>query len=399
MAKNFDREIVDGLTNPFSVVNRIKNAFCEYGVNTIKNRYGEEIFIDNGIKQVNEWIKKYDKKYDERSKTEKDDFLTDNMFMINLPSPNTFALVVVGSKLIDKYSKETNHENMYIYVFGRHYKKYISELKDIITKKAENSLYIYDIKGESRSDGKDGIYSVGRTMTRRDIDTLYYNPGVKEDILKHIDNFNENKEIYESKNITYKTGILLYGEPGTGKTSMATALANKYNRDLIVLDLSTFDQLDIGVLTSAINADIDKFIILLEDIDTMFPSLNREDEMDEKTRKVINKMLQFLDSSSSPNDVIFIATTNHYEKLDKAILRDGRFDFKIELSYIYETEAVKMIESFGIDKDGVKKILEKMEESPNTRLDEGHYYMMNPSELQNAILAYFKEINKMEVSE
>ena len=144
---------------------------------------------------------------------------------------------------------------------------------------------------------------------------------------------------------------------------------------------------------------MDKFIILLEDIDTMFPSLNREDEMDEKTRKVINKMLQFLDSSSSPNDVIFIATTNHYEKLDKAILRDGRFDFKIELSYIYESEAYKMIESFGIDKDGIKEILNKMEDSPNTRADEHYGYMINPSELQNAILAYFKESHKMEVAE
>ena len=94
--------------------------------------------------------------------------------------------------------------------------------------------------------------------------------------------------------------------------------------------MNSFKTLNVSMLTQSINADDKQYVILLEDIDTIFNSLDRTSEnIDKEEKEIINKMLQFLDSNSSPNNVIFIATTNHIEKLDAAIVREGRFDCKI----------------------------------------------------------------------
>ena len=369
------------------------------GAKNLKTRYGEEIFVDNNIIGANEWIKKYDKKYEKRSRTENGLLVEGSSFFIDLPDKNTFAFVQCGD--IQKGNENRNISSLSVYIFGKHYKKYVNEFKTVIIGKGRNELFIYDIKGYANGSKEEGVDSVGRPMKGRDIDSLFFNHGIKEEVISHIDGFIKNRDLYESRNLTYKTGILLYGEPGTGKTSFATALATKYNRNVILIDLASFQNLDIATLTSCINADTDKFIVLLEDIDSIFPNLNREadKELSENERKTINKMLQFLDSSSSPNDVIFIATTNHYDKLDKAILRDGRFDIKVEINEIHESIAKDMIKSFNIDDNGVEEIIKEMNKPKSSRSKVVDHKDVNPSELQNKILQYFKNQKKMEVED
>ena len=143
------------------------------------------------------------------------------------------------------------------------------------------------------------------------------------------------------------------------------------------------------MLTNCINADDNRFVILLEDIDTIFNTLDREDAeetMDKDTKKVVNKLLQFLDSNSSPTDCIFIATTNHVEKLDEAITRKGRFDLQKEIGRINYDKATEMCRSFNIPEADIDSIL-----YPDNaeRRD-----LFNQSSLQADILSYFK--TKME---
>jgi ATP-dependent 26S proteasome regulatory subunit len=112
-------------------------------------------------------------------------------------------------------------------------------------------------------------------------------------------------------------------------------------------------------LTQSINTDnTQEYIVLLEDIDTLF--LNREyEDTDKEARKVINKLLQFLDSNSSPNNVIFIATTNYVDRLDKALLRAGRFDIKVEVKALDYQGTVKFGESFGLSRSMIDSICMK----------------------------------------
>ena len=134
-------------------------------------------------------------------------------------------------------------------------------------------------------------------------------------------------------------------------------------------------------LTQAINVDdVRDYIILLEDIDTLF--LNREDDKSDKDdQAVINKLLQFLDSNTSPTNVIFIATTNHLERLDQALLREGRFDLKVEIKPLKDKESVEFGTSFTLSEDVSKDLIKSIhKEFPDREL-------INQSLLQSRILS------------
>lgn len=384
--------INDQAMSKFSKVDNvfgIKSMFAESMFNSlstmIKARYGKEIYIDNNYYSgAIEWIKKYDHKFDIRPKDNLGN-LKNIKYIIKLEE-GTYCDVSSGTFIdrFDPYSTNNTAFNLKVYIFGKKFKKYVDEFNNSVMHNRSNIVYLYNIKGQPNKEGHGvGIDSIGTVLQKRSLESLFFNDNTKEIVLSHIDSFIENKRIYEDKSLTYKTGILLYGVPGSGKTSLAKALASYYNYNLIILDIGTFKFLDTDLLTGCINADNDKFIILLEDIDTLFPSLDRNDDLDEATRTVINKMLQFLDSASSPNDVIFIATTNDISKLDKAILRDGRFDIKVEVGNINEDTAIKMLNSFNIPNDDSKNIIDNINKDDNGNI--------NPAELQNKALSYFKK--------
>lgn len=192
----------------------------------------------------------------------------------------------------------------------------------------------------------------------------------------HIDQWIRNEDKYLSRGLNYKTGILLYGEPGTGKSSLIKSICGDYHYNMVEIDLSTFNTLDTNVLASVISNTDGRQVVVLEDIDCLI--LDRENKDINKDEKaIINKLLQFLDSNSSPNNVIIIATTNHIELLDEAILRNGRFDLKLEVKSIKKKEtALRMIESFELNEKDTKKILSDIQ------------YPINQSYLQGEILKY-----------
>ena len=68
---------------------------------------------------------------------------------------------------------------------------------------------------------------------------------------------------------------------------------------------------------------------IIEEIDTIVNSRQNK-ELGEKEKVILSELLNFLDGPSSPDSCIIIATTNHIEKLDPAIIRSGRFDIKID---------------------------------------------------------------------
>ena len=159
---------------------------------------------------------------------------------------------------------------------------------------------------------------------------------------------------------------------------------------MLLIDLNTFDKLDINMLTKCINGDDKTYLVLIEDIDTVF-NVNRQQETLEKDdKKVVNKMLQFLDSNSSPNNVIFICTTNHIDKLDEAILRKGRIDKNIYVGPISKETAVTMCKSFDISDESIERILTKFPDSITLENGSESNYTVNQSTLQAEILDQIK---------
>lgn len=272
------------------------------------------------------------------------------------------------------YNKGNFFNYGYVYIFGKRSKKYIKEFKSqFITK--YHKMYTVTAEAEEGRSGSNRITS--HDLKPRKIDTLFFDDNIKGALEDHINKFDSNNKIYDDRDIIYKTGILLYGQPGTGKSSLANVLATYCDCDIINIDISMFYKIDVAELVATLNADDCRYIVLLEDIDTIFDSLDRNNvkNKSEQEKAVINKLLQLLDSNSSPTNVIFVATTNYYDKLDDAIKREGRFDLKLEIKPISKkSTAEKMCRSFELNDNQIKDIIDNIE------------YPIVQSSLQNKIL-------------
>jgi AAA+ superfamily predicted ATPase len=294
--------------------------------------------------------------------------------------------IYVPNKVLGTMLEEENIGDLYIYVFGKKSMRYAKMINDILakTKEAERSKKILIINEVSRS-GSTDISVV--SFDPRDLSTLVYSNNELETIVHHIDRYNNSIDFYKSKQLPYKTGILLFGMPGTGKSSIVKSLATKYNRNIVQINVSNISKINFGELTTMINNDItEQYIVLFEDIDTLY--LNREStNPGEDSNNVIQDLLQFLDSSVSPKNVIFVATTNHIERLDSAIIRDGRFDLHVNVKGITVKDIKKFCDIFEVDyEQNINEILRRYGEPIKEGASPDAVKLYNQSKIQNILL-------------
>ena len=198
-----------------------------------------------------------------------------------------------------------------------------------------------------------------------------------------LDNFISKNDKFTKYGLSYKTGIMIHGLPGTGKTSLAFAIACELRYKLaaqcgsmvISPRVSYIDMLNIKdcidqIKESYYNGAID--IVVLEDIDYIFGK--REDAITPEEKQNANDLLQLLDGYLSIDNSICIATTNYYDKLDSALIRSGRFDLTIEMDYLNKATAIEMCKHYEVD---YKKVFEEVESFP-----------VSPAYLQSIIIKY-----------
>ena len=155
-------------------------------------------------------------------------------------------------------------------------------------------------------------------------DNLILNGTLKEDIRADLDNFFNSEEIYNIYGVPWKRGLLFVGPPGNGKTHTIKSIINNMqkqypNRTCIYVKsfYSPFgDQWSISQVFMRARSSA-PCILVLEDLDSLLTEQN------------LSFFLNELDGFASNEGVITIASTNHPEKLDVAILkRPSRFDRK-----------------------------------------------------------------------
>ena len=186
----------------------------------------------------------------------------------------------------------------------------------------------------------------------------------KDEIVKNIMFFINNPEWYEKRGIPYTLGILLWGEPGCGKTGFIKSIMNLTKRHGINIKLNNkfnMNMLKDIIYDEEIGNDLiipqDKRILIFEDIDCMSDivkdrdikqiDLNEEQLCDKKEKKEkkdkkpnkedtennnLSYLLNILDGLHECTGRIIIMTTNKPELLDKALIRPGRIDYKIHFT-------------------------------------------------------------------
>lgn len=162
----------------------------------------------------------------------------------------------------------------------------------------------------------------------------------KDLLIADIDNFLSKKLWYKERDIIYKRGYLLYGKAGTGKTSFIISLAKKLNRTVHFLQPNRTD--DSGIRNAFRNLQPNSMLVV-EDIDGVF---NQRDDGNEDIKFSFSTLLNCLDGVFSQEDIIVIFTTNHIEKLDPALIRSGRIDYKMEFELPSKEYVGKFLENF-----------------------------------------------------
>jgi chaperone BCS1 len=190
------------------------------------------------------------------------------------------------------------------------------------------------------------------------LDSVILKPGEKEHLVQDLEKFRTSRRRYHCLGVPYHRGYLLYGPPGTGKTSLVSALAAKFGMSIYVVNLT---ELNDRTLKSAINDVPENSVILFEDIDCM-GSGNRRPDLNEwrdkqpamGTRKdapdrfgvTLSGLLNVLDGFHAPENVVFVMTTNKVDALDPALLRPGRFDYKLFLGEPEESQRIELYRRF-----------------------------------------------------
>ena len=154
--------------------------------------------------------------------------------------------------------------------------------------------------------------------------------------LQEIVEFLKNPLKYQESGANIPGGVLLEGQPGTGKTLLARAVAGEAGVSFISASGSQFIEMFVGVGAARVRKLFDKAneakpcVIFIDEIDAIgrqrgagFNSGNDERE------QTLNQLLTNMDGFDKSNGIIVMAATNRADILDSALLRPGRFDRKI----------------------------------------------------------------------
>ncbi|AJV03664.1 BAD_collapsed_G0012380.mRNA.1.CDS.1 [Saccharomyces cerevisiae] len=197
----------------------------------------------------------------------------------------------------------------------------LNEAKDIALKTTEGKTVIYTSFGPEWR-------KFGQPKAKRMLPSVILDSGIKEGILDDVYDFMKNGKWYSDRGIPYRRGYLLYGPPGSGKTSFIQALAGELDYNICILNLSENNLTD-DRLNHLMNNMPERSILLLEDIDAAFNKRSQTGEQGFHSSVTFSGLLNALDGVTSSEETITFMTTNHPEKLDAAIMRPGRIDYKV----------------------------------------------------------------------
>lgn len=239
------------------------------------------------------------------------------------------------------------------------------------------------------------LYGSTIDIMPHDFDTVVMKPDMRARLIDGLNTWRKSKKWYADHQLVHKIGILLYGKPGTGKSSVAKAISTMFNNaPILIFDSSNIiDSINRTIKMRKMYAG--EIIVLIEDFDQLFEKRDDNEAQDttvgsdqlkpSKIKNVsmlenTNAIFQVLDGVYSMDGMIYIATTNYIEKLDAALIRYGRFDLQEELPYFDREMTDQFIEMMGYNSSIADEL----------NLE----YPVQPAMLQSKIMEYRSKIMK-----
>ncbi len=197
-------------------------------------------------------------------------------------------------------------------------------------------LFVLLIQMQGLGD-KGKVYEADEDMVKTTFDDVAGLDEEKQEMIEIV-NFLKNPEEFYKMGAKIPKGVLLCGQPGTGKTLIAKAIAGEANVPFISMSGSEFTEMFAGLGASRVRKLFEKAkkmspsIIFIDEIDAI--GSKRTDgstAADADNNQTLNQLLVEMDGFDSEHTVILLAATNRPDMLDKALLRPGRFDRQITI--------------------------------------------------------------------
>lgn len=189
-------------------------------------------------------------------------------------------------------------------------------------------------------------YWMMRSLIRaRSIDSVILPENTKDRLMGDLREFlgADTKQWYREHGIPHKRGYLFHGVPGSGKTSLIQALAGHFEYNVCYIHL-THPHLTDDSLRAAVNQAPKRSLLVIEDIDAIF-GRDREKRLKD-SNLTFSGLLNSLDGVGKAEGQIFILTTNHRERLNPALIRNGRADVHVEFTNASDQQIAGMFTRF-----------------------------------------------------
>ena len=183
---------------------------------------------------------------------------------------------------------------------------------------------------------KGKIYDSETTKSKITFDDVAGLEEEKHEMIEIVD-FLKNPERFNQMGAKIPRGVLLCGQPGTGKTLIAKAIAGEAKVPFISMSGSEFIEMFAGLGASRVRKLFEKAkkispcIIFIDEIDAIGSRRSSNSGAESENNQTLNQLLVEMDGFDTDETIIVLAATNRPEMLDKALLRPGRFDRRITI--------------------------------------------------------------------
>jgi len=200
----------------------------------------------------------------------------------------------------------------------------------------------------------------------RTMDNIFLQEDIEKEIKNFVSKYDELKDEYKKLGILFKNTFLVYGEPGTGKSTLAKVIANELKRDIVLSNLKEIN--NVKQLQYLIHKHKNA-VIVFEELDCLIERIKTRKKQSKSMDKIKNKsiddkiknesqinvlkndnlelsdFLEILDGMRSTEDSIIFFTTNYIDKIDPAFKRQGRINYLLEMKLCNKYQFAKIYQS------------------------------------------------------